>query len=83
MASERTERAVPSARARTRRRESELRWLGSREWAWIREIGQHFLAHPPGGDDRGFPSRGFPIDPPPVTMPECHRGPSPAGGLGT
>jgi hypothetical protein len=45
------------------RRPMELRWLGSRELAWIREARRHFRAHP-----REYDERGFPIDQPPLRL---------------
>jgi hypothetical protein len=58
------------------RRQIELRWLGSRESAWLREVRAHFQAHPLEYDERGFP-----IEQPPRTMADDRGGSWPARGV--
>ena len=54
MESRRVEKAPSGPRARTSGRETELRWLGSRESRLVREVRRHLRAHPPTFDEHGF-----------------------------
>jgi hypothetical protein len=58
------------------RRQIELRWLGSRESAWLREVRAHFQAHPLEYDERGFP-----IEQPQRTTADDRGGSWPARGV--
>ena len=68
MESQQVEKAPSGPRARTRGRESELRWLGSRKSRLVREVRRLLRAYPPTSDELGFL-----VDQPPLTMAEQLR----------
>ena len=68
MASRRIEKASSGSGGRRHGRESELRRLGPRESALVREVRRHLRAHPLEYDERGFS-----IDQSSVNMPKRLR----------